>query len=497
MESNLISSSGYTGYSPEMCTGPAARKVDRDALAAEAGQVPIERMSDKDLALYQDYLNSTLLHIDQLRYPGCFPSLADSQGETKTDGDQGGHEGQESHEGTEGHKGQEGTHGGGSTSFIETAKTAKYSHKGIEYGEEGLVKLGRTGEVLKPVPAVGASGASTAETPAAVKPPEIPVKIPEAPVSPRSGSSSGTSLPLKEPVSEDMRLYVEAVRQHQESLPPSKPAAQPTAEAPKLPLKEPITEDMRNYVEAVKKAQAEIESASASKAVPKALKAKPSVVASTETSASGLAETTSEAAHGGSKLHKTLEGANKVLGPVAVVAGGLEVAHGVNELREGKTVEGALDVGGGIAATTSGVAATTAAYSSTTAVAGIGLGAIAAGGAGVAAMADGIKGVYEGIKEKDTEKGVVGGVKTAAGAAMLAGACTGNPILVAGGAVTYVGAVVYENREAIANTAKKAYNATADAASSAYHAASGAVSSAADTVGGAAKGAWKWATSWF
>ena len=51
-----------------------------------------------------------------------------------------------------------------------------------------------------------------------------------------------------------------------------------------------------------------------------------------------------------------------------------------------------------------------------------------------------------------------GGVKTAAGGAMIAGVATANPVLIAGGAIAYGGAVVYENREAIGNLASSAWN---------------------------------------
>jgi predicted GNAT family acetyltransferase len=45
---------------------------------------------------------------------------------------------------------------------------------------------------------------------------------------------------------------------------------------------------------------------------------------------------------------------------------------------------------------------------------------------------------------------------------MMAGVLTGNPILIGAGAVTYGGAVIYENREAIANGAKAVGNFLAD-----------------------------------
>ena len=41
---------------------------------------------------------------------------------------------------------------------------------------------------------------------------------------------------------------------------------------------------------------------------------------------------------------------------------------------------------------------------------------------------------------------------------MIAGVVTVNPVLIAGGAVAYGGAVIYESREAIASGVKSAWN---------------------------------------
>ena len=112
---------------------------------------------------------------------------------------------------------------------------------------------------------------------------------------------------------------------------------------------------------------------------------------------------------------------------------------------------------------------------------------------------------------------------------MVAGVATGNPILVAGGALTYGGAVVYENREAIGEFAKdsaeyignkagqardavvdtaaavgrgayelssQAYDAGASAVSSVANAGSRAVSGVKNLGGSAARSigsAWNWA----
>ncbi len=129
------------------------------------------------------------------------------------------------------------------------------------------------------------------------------------------------------------------------------------------------------------------------------------------------------------------------LGVVGVAGGGLQYYNGLEELQAGKTAEGVSDVGGGVTNMAAGGAM----------IAGrVALGTTLGG---VAATGDGIKDIYVGVRDGDVERGVVGGVKTAAGGAMIAGVATANPILIAGGAVTYGGAVVYENREAIADGA--------------------------------------------
>ncbi|MDQ7825773.1 MAG: hypothetical protein RDV48_23430 [Candidatus Eremiobacteraeota bacterium] len=162
------------------------------------------------------------------------------------------------------------------------------------------------------------------------------------------------------------------------------------------------------------------------------------------------------------KFGSAMRNLNKGLGPAAVVAGSLGIAQGVDKLSNGNIVEGSLDIVGGTGATVSGAATTASAYTSATSVAGVGLSTVAGVGGGVVALADGAGDIYQGIKEKNLEKGVVGGIKAGAGAAMIAGACTGNPFLVAGGAAAYTGALVYENREAIADFGRQACNTAAD-----------------------------------
>jgi ppGpp synthetase/RelA/SpoT-type nucleotidyltranferase len=139
--------------------------------------------------------------------------------------------------------------------------------------------------------------------------------------------------------------------------------------------------------------------------------------------------------------------AAKGFGVLGVAGGTLQTVNGVNTLASGgDTVEGVADVGAG---------GTTVASS----VALMG-GRVALGTAtgGAVAVIDGAKDVYTGIRDGDVEKTAVGTVKAGAGTAMIAGVATANPILIAGGAIAYGGAVIYESRDAIASAAKGAWN---------------------------------------
>jgi len=157
-------------------------------------------------------------------------------------------------------------------------------------------------------------------------------------------------------------------------------------------------------------------------------------------------------------FQSAVQSLNKGLGPAAVVAGSLAIAQGVDKINNGQILDGSRDVVGGTGATVSGAATTASAYTSATTVAGVSLSTVAGVGGGVVAMADGAGNIIQGFKENNLEKGIVGGVKEAAGAAMMAGAITCNPFLTAGGAAAYTGALLYENRDAIADFGKKAYD---------------------------------------
>lgn len=160
-------------------------------------------------------------------------------------------------------------------------------------------------------------------------------------------------------------------------------------------------------------------------------------------------------------------------GTLGLVGGGLQTAHGVNELRDGKIVDGTADVTSGSANMVAGGALLA------------GAGGLAAGAGGVGALVDGGRDVIQGIRNGNTEQTVVGGVKSGAGAMMMAGAMTGNPLLVAGGAVVYGGAVIYQNREAIGKFASATADKVGQMASDAGHAISNGVSAVGDALSGA------------
>ena len=221
-----------------------------------------------------------------------------------------------------------------------------------------------------------------------------------------------------------------------------------------------------------------------------------STAKATETSAAATTEArVADSTHSGhSKLGKAVHAADKVLGPAAVYFGVKEVQHGLHQLHDADTatkkIEGTSNVVAGGATVMSGAATTTAALG-VSAVAGVAMIPVAMATAGVAAAADGVKTFANGLSEHDGEKMAVGGVKSAAGVVMMAGVATGNPLLVAGGALTYGGAVVYENREAIGDWAGEKTHQVSEAAGNVKDATGEAITGAVDSISNAATGAMK------
>lgn len=176
--------------------------------------------------------------------------------------------------------------------------------------------------------------------------------------------------------------------------------------------------------------------------------------------------------HGPSKL-------GKGLGVIGIAGGGIQIAVGVGQLRNGETGEGVknLVVGGGFAG--SGVAELTLASKVATKVA-----APLAGGASVI---EGGYDVYKGIKHGDGKKVALGGAKGIGGALLAAspfvtGSVVGAPVgvvMAIAGTTLIAGAAIVENwdtlkgwaksgAKAVGNVASKAWEGTKNLASSAW-----------------------------
>jgi hypothetical protein len=132
----------------------------------------------------------------------------------------------------------------------------------------------------------------------------------------------------------------------------------------------------------------------------------------------------------GESVGKALPMLETAAAVAAIPIGGILVAEGCAELSRGDTVaglahlfEGGLSTGGGVAilagATTAG-----------------------AGLFGGVMVFDGAYDMYGGLRDNDSRSLTVGTFKTCCGIAVVTGACTGNPVLLVGGTVGYVGVVV-------------------------------------------------------
>lgn len=169
----------------------------------------------------------------------------------------------------------------------------------------------------------------------------------------------------------------------------------------------------------------------------------------------------------------------KVGGGAGVVGGGFQTVQGVNQIRTGDVLEGSLNVGIG----SGNVAAGTMIMLGKT-VGGATL------GAGMA-VADGGKDVCLGLVNGDTGQSVVGTIKMASGAAM----CTGQPVLVVIGGVTYAGVLIYDNREAIKAGGRDALGWAQDQFDRAWNATGGIANRTKEVLGNAKDGAWNIAAS--
>lgn len=129
------------------------------------------------------------------------------------------------------------------------------------------------------------------------------------------------------------------------------------------------------------------------------------------------------------------------LGKVFVVVGAAgstyQIYQGANQIAHGKIVEGSFNVAGG-GATAGGCVALW-----------VGETALASELFPAAMALDSSRNIYIGIKQHDNEQLSIGAVKGAATVALTIGIGTLNPIVITVSGVTYAGAVVYENRQAI------------------------------------------------
>ena len=158
--------------------------------------------------------------------------------------------------------------------------------------------------------------------------------------------------------------------------------------------------------------------------------------------------------------------AESTLGRVTRVGGGglaaglgvVQAAHGVEELRNGNTLDGVTDTTGGVLNAAGGVAL----VAGSTVAAPLAL----AGAAGL----DAGRTIIHGVQNGSVEQTAVGGVK-ALGATMMGaapfvtGSIIGAPVgavLGLGGAAVYGAASIYENREAIGNAVSNGAHAVSD-----------------------------------
>jgi len=458
----------FSNYSASMQGTAQSRRTERESRLAGMDSQPFQGLSGSEAAGYRSFLNTALCHVDQIRFPAYLPNLEElpkkeahgtgSQENSKAHENaqehsahaspegHGAHEGSATHGESEGHK-AEGGHGGHETKkrFIEGTHTSEGLHKSIE-------EISRFARAERSAASVAESlEASAAELGQATKH-NVTAGMPVL-----NAAAGGAAVPniVYTSAGSGLRTYTSTI--DLTNLPENVTTTAPRGFSPATyttttsgPFEYSYNYSGTSPVEAAH--------------TPLAESARPASSIAAESSEAGQAA--QKAAHGaghGGGFHKVMGTAEKILAPAAVLAGGFEVAHGISELREGKTALGAFDVAGGAAGVTGGAAATVNAFGLASAPAtAAALGTVAGVGFGAVAVIDGAKTIYQGIKEKDTEKTVIGGVKTAAGGAMIAGVCTANPVLIVGGAVTYAGAVIYENREAIAEGAKKAYNYTAE-----------------------------------
>ena len=165
----------------------------------------------------------------------------------------------------------------------------------------------------------------------------------------------------------------------------------------------------------------------------------PELIQATRQSASAARQTAAQLGADAAKpISQTVKGARmvNVLGKTLIVAGAVtgpfQIYEGVQEIRDGKFVQGSGNLAGGSANTAASVSM---------------LGGRMALGTSLLVVGAGVDGgvdIYKGINASNTTRIVIGGVKCTAAGTMAAGLATGQPVIVIVGGAVYVGVVVMD-----------------------------------------------------
>ncbi|MCE7870667.1 hypothetical protein DYH09_09845 [bacterium CPR1] len=169
----------------------------------------------------------------------------------------------------------------------------------------------------------------------------------------------------------------------------------------------------------------------------------------------------------GGPVSSVARNVGRASGPVSAVFGARDAVNGVQEMQEGKFVEGGLKAAQGTTSSASGAATAvktwaplvkeSSALQGLAGVAGKVAGPLGAVGAGISSASDlkqGLEVGSQGIKVQDPEKVGTGTAKLASAGLMAAGlAC---PPAGLAGAALYAGTTIFENRQAIGKGLKKA-----------------------------------------
>ena len=130
----------------------------------------------------------------------------------------------------------------------------------------------------------------------------------------------------------------------------------------------------------------------------------------------------------------------------SVTSGPLEMGKGMGDLENGRILDAGVHLVSGDSKVIGGLGTGLATFG----VGGTAMKFVGPGAFGVGAMAEGTGDMVKGWQQNDEQLMRDGGLKTAGGSFMLAGAVSLNPVLVGAGAVTYSAGWIDENKEPIA-----------------------------------------------